>query len=65
MKVINSLFLFANLSASVSDMLVKYFLITVKSRDCGLSETGVLGGRFGSIRASQVAGMEQEIPQAR
>ena len=29
MKVINSLFLFANLSASVSDMLVKYFLITV------------------------------------
>ena len=30
MKVINSLFLFANLSASVSDMLVKYFLITVK-----------------------------------
>lgn len=32
MKVINSLFLFANLSASVSDMLVKYFLITVKSK---------------------------------
>ena len=36
MKVINSLFLFANLSASVSDMLVKYFLITVKSRFSGL-----------------------------
>lgn len=30
MKVTNSLFLFANLFVSVSDMLVKYFLITVK-----------------------------------
>ena len=36
MKVINSLFLFANLSASVSDMLVKYFLITVKPRVSGV-----------------------------
>ena len=26
---------------------------------------GVLDGRFGSIRASEVAGMEEKIPQAR
>ena len=32
MKVTNSPFLFANLFVSVSDMLVKYFLITVKLR---------------------------------
>lgn len=35
MKVTNSLFLFANLFVSVSDMLVKYFLITVKLRLLG------------------------------
>ena len=31
---------------------------------CRLSEAAALGGRFWSILASQVAGMEEEIPQA-
>ena len=32
------------------------------ARACGLSEEGVIGGQFGSIRASQVVGMEEKIP---
>lgn len=44
MKVINSLF--ANLSAGVSDMLAKYFLITVK-----LSIVGIWGAMSDSSRS--------------
>lgn len=51
MKVTNSLFPFANLSVSVSDNLVKYFLITVKLRVFGILHTEKYRRRKWSIGA--------------